>query len=423
MKDLMEAMREEGRFSPPDAGGTGAGKPGGQPSHGPMDPPAACSGAPGASGAGLVQPEEDCCCCGSRPAPAAGPDERPGYAILPFVEAFVDGPAGRIPRVRTRLDGKDLLGAAGARIGIGRDDYRIAPGLYMTGNPDGAAPVLVSSNYKLSFDALRGQLSGISAWILVLDTRGVNVWCAAGKKTFSTDEVVRRARESGLDAVAPDAPLVIPQLAATGVALRQVKKRLGRKAVFGPIRAADLPRFLADGLTAGPDMRRVTFSFRERAVLTPVELYLARYTILWIALAIFAVSGLGAWGYSLSMAFGRGWPLFWAFLSGALGGIVGTPLLLPLLPGRALSAKGLWAGALAGLTSLAFYSPGLTYVEGLAALFLAMAAASFWAMHFTGATPYCSPSGVEKEMRRYMPIQACAALVSAILWIGAGFAR
>jgi hypothetical protein len=42
-------------------------------------------------------------------------------------------------------------------------------------------------------------------------------------------------------------------------------------------------------------------------------------------------------------------------------------------------------------------------------------------MNFTGSTPYTSPSGVEKEMRKAMPLQALAGLVSIILWIGAAF--
>jgi|GEM_PF-6567251 len=42
-------------------------------------------------------------------------------------------------------------------------------------------------------------------------------------------------------------------------------------------------------------------------------------------------------------------------------------------------------------------------------------------MNFTGSTPYTSPSGVEKEMRRVLPLQAGAGLASVILWIVAGF--
>ena len=78
-----------------------------------------------------------------------------------------------------------------ARWAINRGGHRVAPGLYALGNPTADSPVFVSANYTLSFDALREALAGMAGYILVLDTQGINVWCAAGKGTFGTDELVR----------------------------------------------------------------------------------------------------------------------------------------------------------------------------------------------------------------------------------------
>jgi len=56
------------------------------------------------------------------------------------------------------------------------------------------------------------------------------------------------------------------------------------------------------------------------------------------------------------------------------------------------------------------------------ALLLAMTAvSSFVAMNFTGATPFTSPSGVEKEMRRALPVQAGLTILAGLLWIGGPF--
>ncbi len=77
-------------------------------------------------------------------------------------------------------------------------DYAIDPGLYALGDPDRESPVLVSANYKMSFDDLRSALPGRNLWILVLDTKGINVWCAAGKGTFGTEELVKRIEASHL---------------------------------------------------------------------------------------------------------------------------------------------------------------------------------------------------------------------------------
>jgi hypothetical protein len=44
-------------------------------------------------------------------------------------------------------------------------------------------------------------------------------------------------------------------------------------------------------------------------------------------------------------------------------------------------------------------------------------------MNFTGSTPFTSPSGVEKEMRKAIPLQALALLAAGIVWIGGAFWR
>src|SRR5512136_3444019 len=105
-----------------------------------------------------------------------------------------------------------------ARWGWKRESHRVEPGLYRLGNPDPDSPVFASANYTLSFDALRSALAGIDAWILVLDTKGINVWCAAGKGTFGTDELVRRIQAVGLSRVVSHRRVVLPQLGAPGVA-------------------------------------------------------------------------------------------------------------------------------------------------------------------------------------------------------------
>ena len=84
-----------------------------------------------------------------------------------------------------------------ARWGVNRGGHRVAPGVYRLGNPGPGSPVFASANYTLSFDALRSAISGVDAYILVLDTRGINVWCAAGKGTFGTDELVRQIGTTG----------------------------------------------------------------------------------------------------------------------------------------------------------------------------------------------------------------------------------
>jgi len=266
-------------------------------------------------------------------------------------------------------------------------------------------------------------MGGLDAWLLVLDTRGINVWCAAGKGTFGTQEVVGRVRITRLDKVVNHRKLILPQLGAPGVAARQVKKGCGFEVVWGPVRASDLPAFLAAGWTAEEEMRRVTFSMGERMVLVPVELALVRKPLLWALLAIFLLSGVGPHFYSVSAAWGRGMLGTLFCLTGILAGCVAVPLLLPWIPGRAFAFKGTLVGLAAGLVIVLAVGSNsyVTAMSASALVVLATVVSSYLAMNFTGTTPFTSPTGVEKEMRRAIPLQLGAVLLAVGLWIGAAF--
>ena len=361
-------------------------------------------------------------CCGAPPGPQSSPYERPGYELLSFVENFVDTPAGPVPRVKTRLERSDLMGALSARLGIKRDQYKIAPGLYCVGRPGPDSPVLVTANYKLTFDALRRELTSFDAWILVVDTRGINVWCAAGKALFSTREVVQQVKHSRLETVVHHKQLIMPQLAATGVSALHVKKESGFTVIWGPVQASNIKRFVAGGCKADPSMRRVTFSIIERIVLVPVELAHLPKPTAWVLPALFLLSGIGTGFFSFDVAWHRGLMALSAYFGGILAGAVAAPILLPWIPGRAFALKGTLTGIAAGLSVVLIFRYNLDWTETMALVLITTTVSSYLAMNFTGSTPFTSPSGVEKEMRRAIPLQAAAVLVAVAAWVGAAFA-
>jgi len=369
---------------------------------------------------------------------ALGRYSKPGYVIAHFVERFMDTDAGVIPVVKTRLNFRDILETAGARSGITRNSYSVAPGLYAVGEPDENSEVLVTANFKLTFDILRTslhkvgrtelkgagrkRLEQISAWILVLDTVGVNVWCAAGKGRFSTQELVRRVKSSGVEKVVKHRRLVIPQLSATGVRASDVKRLCGFSVTYGPVRAADIPEFLENGRKADADMRLVTFTFGERLILTPIELTIAIKPLLITGAALLLISGIGPGFFSLQTVKERWWISLVFLLTGLISGAVVTPALLPILPFKEFAAKGVITGALFSLCALYISSASSLGISAMVALSLFGTAVSSWlAMNFTGATPFTSPSGVEKEMKRFIPVQAGAVLISLFLWICSAF--
>jgi len=360
-------------------------------------------------------------CCGTSPGPQSSPLEKPGYQLLHFVTDFIDSAGGSVPRIKTRLEASDYLGTLIARLGINRDQYKIAPGLYGVGNPDQDSPVLVTANYKLSFDSLRRELTDLDAWLLVLDTRAINVWCAAGKGLFSTRELVERVKQTRLDTVVNHHRIILPQLGATGVSAHQVKKASGFEVVWGPVRAEDIRRFIASNNRTDSAMRKVTFSIWERTVLIPVELSHLPKPTFWVLLALFFLSGVGTQVFSLSDAWYRGLMALTAYAGGIIAGAVAAPILLPWLPGRAFALKGTLTGGIVGLIVVLLFKNSLIWLETAALMFMTMAISSYLAMNFTGSTPFTSPSGVEKEMRQAIPVQAGALLVALAAWISAAF--
>jgi len=313
-----------------------------------------------------------------------------------------------IPTVSTRLGMADRFGRWRVRWAIGRSRYRVPPGLYKVGAPEPSSPVLVSANYKLSFDALRSELQGIDAWILVLDTMGVNVWCAAGKGTFGTDELVRQVEVTGLAEVVSHRKLVVPQLGAPGIAAHEVKRICGFKVVYGPVRASDIPAFIESGMRATDEMRRVTFTLGERVEMVGVEVVGA---LKWIV-PIVVIMVLLAGGGSVLDRVNAGLLTALPILAGLLAGVVLVPALLPWIPGRAFSLKGAIVGAVSVGAALAL-TPGAHSASVSVQLFLVgTAVASFFAMQFTGATTFTSPSGVGWEMRRALPLQIGAVVIA-----------
>jgi hypothetical protein len=318
-------------------------------------------------------------------------------------ELSVEGRA--VPLVSTRLDWRDRLGAVAVRLDIGRARYRVSPGLYGVGTPSASSPVLVTANYKLTFDALRRELGGVDAWILVLDTHGVNVWCAAGKGTFGTRELERMLLAGRVDQVVTHRTLVLPQLGAPGVAAHEVARDAGWKVRYGPVRAADLPAYLAAGMKKDDAMRRVTFKAAERMVIAPAELAHA-WPFLAASVVVSLLAALPFGPGSLSRALQLGLPLLGAVLAATLA----FPALLPWLPFRAFALKGAVLGAawsvIAGLAGSG--APGATAAAAAARGLLIVPLVSFIAMNFTGSSTFTSQPGATLEVRRgLVPMIAC----------------
>ena len=291
-----------------------------------------------------------------------------------------------------------------ARVGYKRMYHRVEPGLYGVGSPKSDSPVFVSASYTLSFDSLRTSLNGIDCYILVLDTKGINVWCAAGKGTFGTDEIVRRVEATGLKDVVSHRTLILPQLGAPGVSAHEVKKRSGFKVEYGPVRAKDIPEYMRMG-EANEEMRTVRFPLRDRAILIPVEIKNWLWLLALLPILLFLVGG---W-----------FPALLALMT-VLGGIVMFPLLLPFLPTDDFTSKGMVLG-LTLAVPFSFYAiyTGAEVLIGLASgvaiALLMVPGVAYIALNFTGCSTYASRTGVRREIFTYIPLMVGMAVTGTVL--------
>jgi hypothetical protein len=317
-------------------------------------------------------------------------------------------------RTASKLTKRDRWVHVMARLGLRRDERRVAPGLYRLGNPGPESPVFVTANYALSFDALRTSLPAVDGFILVLDTRGINVWCAAGRGTFGTDELVRRIQATGLKDVVSHRRLILPQLGAPGVAAHEVVRRAGFRVEYGPVRAVDLMEYLKSG-RATAEMRLVRFDLADRLVLIPVEgVHVVLPTLAGAALA-FLVGGPAA---------------VLAVVVAVLAGIALFPILLPWIPTADFSSKGFLLGLFLMLPFAAWAlmaSPAPAGWQSLAGSLVYLLAlppvTAYLALNFTGSTTMTSRSGVKAEIYAYVPWMAGLLGIGLILLVALLLAR
>ncbi|HAW85181.1 MAG TPA: hypothetical protein DD477_08860 [Spirochaetaceae bacterium] len=351
-----------------------------------------------------------------KPVPVSPP--LAGYAQLPelkrpWIDGYLTRFLRRIPHLRTDLDWRDRLGALAAGFSFGRGRYRVLPGLYALGEPDATGPVLVTANYKLTVDLLRAALSGLSAWLLVLDTRGVNVWCAAGKGSFGTVELLAKLKQCAVADLVSHRQLILPQLGAPGVSAPAVAKQAGWRIVWGPVRAADLPRFLASGLNKTEAMATVNFDMADRLRVAPVEM-VQSWPVLAAGLVLAAVAAIFG-RLDFADRLNRFVRTFLAIGGIWASGTVLFPILLPWLPGLAFGVKAGCLGLAWGVAGSLLLGSGPWF--GAALTLASGAVVSFLGMNLTGASTYTSQTGALLEVERSTIPQAVSLLLAAVLSI------
>ncbi|MCG6550933.1 MAG: hypothetical protein L7F77_01300, partial [Candidatus Magnetominusculus sp. LBB02] len=253
---------------------------------------------------------------------------------------------------------------------------------------------------------------------LALDTKGINVWCAAGKGTFSTEELIRKIYDTNLPLCVRHRRLIVPQLGAVGISAHKVLKATGFRVLFGPVRSADITAYINNGYKATPQMRTINFTMTDRLALTPMEILPMMRWYPAYAAAILIFFGLHGTGVVFRDAFYGGAPFLLLGLAAIFTGAFITPLLLPAIPFRAFSLKGWITGLCAMFLLLKLFAAMPVSLTVFAYLFFP-AVSSFAALQFTGSTTFTGMSGVKKELKYAVFAYAfvvAASLISLIIY-------
>ena len=122
---------------------------------------------------------------------------------------------------------------------------QVQPGLYPINNPDGESPVLVTTNFSITYFSVANEVegSGLPAWLLIADADGMSVLTAWAAGKFDADRIAKAVKTTNVEASAPRKRIVLPGQVA--VLLGEVEEALqGWQIEVGPREAVDIPAFL-----------------------------------------------------------------------------------------------------------------------------------------------------------------------------------
>ena len=136
------------------------------------------------------------------------------------------------------------------RLNIFTDPQRpmtVTEGIYEIGNPDENSPVLVTTNFALTYFIVSGEIEGsrIPSWLLIKDSEGLSVLTAWAAGKFSGDDVGIFVKKSGIIDKVKHQDLIVPGYAAAIIG--DIEEELpGWNIIVGPREAAHIPGFLKE---------------------------------------------------------------------------------------------------------------------------------------------------------------------------------
>lgn len=138
------------------------------------------------------------------------------------------------------------------------------PGLIRIGNPDQNSPVFLTCNFHLTVERVKRALRGIDGYLLIANSKGINVWCAATGGHLNDHSIISILKTSGIEKLVEHRKVILPQLAASGIEAKTIKNKTGWEIIWGPVYAKDIPLFITNNFRKTSQMREVEFPLLQR---------------------------------------------------------------------------------------------------------------------------------------------------------------
>lgn len=122
---------------------------------------------------------------------------------------------------------------------------QVQPGLYEINDPGSGDPVLVTTNFSITYFSVANELesAGLPAWLLVCDSEGMSVLTAWAAGKFDSDRIAKDVKRFGVAEKVNKKLLVLP--GHTAVLSGETEEELpGWEIRVGPREAVDIPAFL-----------------------------------------------------------------------------------------------------------------------------------------------------------------------------------
>ena len=298
------------------------------------------------------------------------------------------------------------------------DHVPIEPGIYQSGDPDENSPVIVTANYIYTYIKVMRALKGINAWVLCVDSRGINVWCAARGNNFGNNQLIEAIEATEIAKITKKKTLILPQLSAGGIAAPLIKSEAPNfpfNILYGPVWAKYLPKFLEEPPAHKPNkmkLARFTGSHRFRAGITHTT-FLFRKIFLLPSIALFLLLIVLVLFNTLRIS--KLWIVgeFWLWI------IIANALIAILFPITKFTRKFITKGLIFGVINILLFS-GISWLlrSSLPSIFLSLCLyfwlAFFSTMSFSGYTMATSPREIQDEYPIFSRINMALLIIGLI---------